>query len=157
MDTDTVLMLEGIGLLALFAFIVVVLAIIAWQSLRKDRARRVNRPVRAEVVESVCTRPQHLDDPFSVRTKFEAGGRFLTHEWVFSREADAQAFAAKYATGTTHEVIPSLDRGIAFLPADFEPQRGVGLRDAPAWLIAVPIGFLLFVLAGVIKVVKDAQ
>ena len=163
MDADTTVMLEGIALLVFAAFIITVLAIVAWQSWRKDRARRVNRPVRAEVVESTRRReenifrlPEDWNYAIVVTTRLETGGRAFTITRQYRSEEEAAEFAAEYAVGTEHEVIPSLDRGEAFLPADFEPQRGIDLKDAPAWVIAIPVGFLLFVLAGVVKVVRDA-
>jgi hypothetical protein len=145
MDAQTMLMLEGLGLVVVVAFILAVFAVLAWQSWRKDRAQRVNRPVQAKVVKTASRReenPFNLPDDWPhaivVTTCFETAGRSFTIERQYRTEEQAAAFASLHAVGTSHEVIPSLDRGKAFLPEDFE-RPGTPFKDSTIgeWLITV--------------------
>lgn len=164
MDTDTIRILEGAGLVA---FCVIVLAILVngwWQARRTERMKRGSRPVRAKVVESECRRQEgvaNLQDNWEysvlVTTRFESAGDAFTHERTFSGKQEALDFAAKYAVGTLHDVFRGPERGAVFLPDAFEKPRRVPLTENPAWAIAIPIGFLVFVIAALVKVARDAQ
>jgi hypothetical protein len=127
-------------LLAVFGFIVATFARIGWRDWRKARARRLNRPVRVVVVESVSTRLDDWDYPVRVTTKFEAAGRFLTDHRLCSSEESGQEFAAKYAVGSSHEVIPSLEPGDALLPEDFRAY-GTDARNASFgdWVVSIAL------------------
>jgi hypothetical protein len=153
MSLDTVLMLEWSGLVLGVLAIVAVWAVLFWRSWRTYRARRDHRPVRVTVLETRCIPREDYDFPFRVEIRFESGAGELDYAVSCGSEESARRFAARYAVGTTHEVIPGHDRGDVYLPEDYEPfHRGTPIAQTPMWgwaFAVIVVAFFAWYLAHV--------